>query len=196
MLQRIAVVLVGICGFLPAAQAEQMKPTEARSFVVGKLFAFKCFEGTQGSGRIYGDGSVAGTVQFQGKGPQRYVRLPSDTLKVKGESVCASVRGLFFEPCFNLNKTSEQTFRGSLSGMGFAYCEFTKRSSRREMMASNTQTDTEETDTPAEARASKPRSLRPPQAARTEAAKPELRPSLDATSSDATSSAMVQRRTD
>lgn len=192
MLQRIAVVLVGICGILPAAQAEQMKPTEARSFVVGKLFAFKCFEGTQGSGRIYGDGSVAGTVQFQGKGPQRYVRLPSETLKVKGEAVCASVRGLFFEPCFNLNKTGEQTFRGSLSGMGFAYCEFTKRSSRREMMASNTQADTADSDTPAEPRAGKPRSLRPPFLARKEQAKPELRPSLDASGS----SAMASSRTD
>ncbi|MDB5599134.1 MAG: hypothetical protein JWN71_1178 [Xanthobacteraceae bacterium] len=187
MLQRIAVVLVGICGILPA-QAEEMKPTEARSFVVGKLFAFNCFEGTQGSGRIYSDGSVAGTVQFQGKGPQRYVRLPSGTLKVKGEAVCASVRGLFFEPCFNLNKTSQETFRGSLSGMGFAYCEFTKRSSRREMMASNTPAQTAEGDAPAEPRAGKPRSLRPPLAARTEPPKPELRPSLDASSSAMASS--------
>jgi len=195
MLQRIAVVLVGICGILPAAQAEQMKPAEARSFVVGKLFAFKCFEGTQGSGRIYNDGSVAGTVQFQGKGPQRYVRLPSDTLKVKGESVCASVKGLFFEPCFNLNKTSSESFRGSLSGMGFAYCEFTKRGSRREMVASNTHADPGEAETASEQPAGKPRSLRPAFLRKEkEAAKPELRPSLDAT--PAGSSAMASSRTD
>ena len=34
-----------------------------------------------------------------------------------------------FEPCFNLNKTDAKSFRGAVSGMGFAYCDFTRRSS-------------------------------------------------------------------
>lgn len=194
MLRRIAVVMVGLCGILPA-QAEEMKATEARAFVAGKLFAFKCFEGTQGAGRIYNDGSVAGTIQFQGKGPQRYVRLPTDTLRVKGESVCASVKGLFFEPCFNLSKTSNDSFRGSVSGMGFAYCEFTKRSGRREMVASNTHADPADAEAGAE-KVGKPRSLRPSflRKEKEVAAKPDLRPSLDAGASPA--STMAQSRTD
>jgi hypothetical protein len=58
------------------------------------------------------------------------VALPAGTIRVKGESVCASVRGLPFEPCFNLDKTSHQSFRGSIWGFGFAYCDFTRRSAR------------------------------------------------------------------
>lgn len=123
MLKRVAVVLVGLLGILPAS-ADELKPTEARRFVVGKTFSFTCFEGTRGAGRIRADGSVAGTIQFQGRGPVRYVRLPSNTLRIRGERVCASVRGLFFEPCFYLNKTSRRSFRGSLLGLSFAYCDF------------------------------------------------------------------------
>jgi len=29
-----------------------------------------------------------------------------------------------FEPCFDLNKTDDQSFRGSVLGMDFAYCDF------------------------------------------------------------------------
>jgi hypothetical protein len=32
-----------------------------------------------------------------------------------------------FEPCFHLEKTDDRSFRGSLSGLGFAYCDFTRR---------------------------------------------------------------------
>jgi hypothetical protein len=32
-----------------------------------------------------------------------------------------------FEPCFNLNKMDDRSFRGAVSGMGFAYCDFTRR---------------------------------------------------------------------
>jgi hypothetical protein len=123
MLKRVVVIVVGLFGILPAS-AEEMKPAEARRFVVGKTFSFTCFEGTRGAGRIRADGSVAGTIQFQGRGPVRYVGLPSNTLQVRGERVCASVRGLFFEPCFYLNKTSRRSFRGSLLGLSFAYCDF------------------------------------------------------------------------
>jgi hypothetical protein len=109
------------------AVAQTMNATEARGFVVGKLFTFNCFEGTKGAGRIHADGSVAGTIQFRGQGPVRWAQLPAGTINVKGEAVCATVRGMPFQPCFNLEKTSQRSFRGSVSGLGFAACEFTRR---------------------------------------------------------------------
>src|ERR1700674_2229229 len=98
MTMRIAVTLACLmAAFLmvpwPVAAGE-LKPDEARRLVVGKLFSFNCFEGTTGAGRIFNDGSVAGIVRFQGSGPIRYVTLPPNTLRVKGEAVCAPVRGM------------------------------------------------------------------------------------------------------
>jgi hypothetical protein len=132
MVKRLLVMLAALVPALPAAAAE-MTADEARRFVVGKNFAYNCFEGTRGAGRIYADGSVAGTVQMQGKGPVRYINLPAGTLRVKGENVCASMRGMFFEPCFNLEKVDDKTFRGSVSGLGFARCEFTRHGGRMEI---------------------------------------------------------------
>jgi len=109
------------------AMAGEMNADEARRFVAGKLFAFNCFDGTRGAGRIYSDGSASGAIQIGGSGPMRRVRLPTNTLQVRGNYVCASLKGLPFEPCFNLDKTSDSSFRGSVSGMGFAYCEFNRR---------------------------------------------------------------------
>ena len=73
---------------------------------------------------------TAGSIQFQGKGPVKFAALPSDTLLVKGEAVCAQVKGMPFQPCFNLQKKDQRTFRGSISGFGFAYCDFTRRTGR------------------------------------------------------------------
>lgn len=118
------------------ALADSLNADQARQFVAGKLFAFNCFDGTRGAGRIYSDGSAAGAIQFGGSGPTRHVRLPTNTLQVRGENVCARIKGMPFEPCFNLDKTSEHSFRGSVSGMGFAYCEFTRKPSARAAMVS------------------------------------------------------------
>ena len=41
-----------------------MNADEARRFVAGKVFAFACFDGTRGAGRIFEDGGAAGAVQF------------------------------------------------------------------------------------------------------------------------------------
>jgi len=120
---------VGLLAALPAAAGE-MNADEARRFVIGKMFSYTCFEGTRGVGRVNADGSVAGSVQFQGAGPVRYAHLPANTLQVRGESVCASLRGLLFQPCFNLERTSDRSFRGSVSGLGFASCEFTRNNGR------------------------------------------------------------------
>jgi len=51
-------------------------------------------------------------------------------LQVKPEAVCASVRGMPFQPCFNVNKTDHASFRGSVAGLGFAYCDFNRKSGR------------------------------------------------------------------
>ena len=61
--------------------------------------------------------------------------LPAGTIGVKGDAVCAQVRGMPFEPCFNLQKTSHVSFRGSVSGLGFAYCDFHRRNARAQIAA-------------------------------------------------------------
>ena len=121
--------LVGLLAAVPA-MAGEMTADEARRFVIGKTFSYNCFEGTRGQGRVHADGSVVGSIQFQGAGKVRYAALPANTLQVKGESVCASLRGLPIDPCFNLEKIDDNSFRGSISGLGFAYCEFTRRTTR------------------------------------------------------------------
>jgi hypothetical protein len=119
---------IGLLAAVPAAAGE-MSAEEARRFVIGKIFSYTCFEGTRGQGRVNADGSVTGSIQFQGSGEVRHAHLPANTLQVKGESVCASLRGLPMQPCFNLERTSASSFRGSIS-VGFAYCDFTRPGGR------------------------------------------------------------------
>ena len=126
MIARFAIAVVTLLAAGPVL-AESLTADAARRFVTGKLFAFNCFDGSRGAGRIYGDGSVIGNIQFRGAGPVRSVWLPAGTLRVKGEAVCASLQGMPFEPCFNLEKMNERSFRGSVAGLGFAYCDFTRR---------------------------------------------------------------------
>ena len=123
MYARIAAALTVLSLATPVL-ADELKAEDARHFVAGKLFAYTCFEGTRGSGRINADGSVAGTIQLQGSGRVHYVRLPPNTLRVESGAICASVRGMPFQPCFNVDRTSRNSFRGSISGFGFAYCDF------------------------------------------------------------------------
>ena len=136
--QRLALVVAAtVVGAIPA-KAEELRATEARQFIAGKHFSYSCFDGTNGNGRIYADGSVAGYIQPGGSGPRRYVVLPTGTLRTSGDRYCASVRGLPFEPCFNIDRTSQVSFRGSVSGLGFAYCNFTRRASRGDLQAAPT----------------------------------------------------------
>ena len=128
MLRAVA-VLVGVMAAVPA-MAGEMSAQEARHFVIGKVFSYSCFEGTRGQGRVFADGAVVGSIQFQGHGRTRYAALPSGTLRVKGERVCATLRGLPIEPCFNLEKTSEDSFVGSIHGLGFASCTFKRHNAR------------------------------------------------------------------
>jgi hypothetical protein len=133
--QRLALVVAAILVWAVPAQAEELRAIEARQFIAGKHFSYSCFDGTNGNGRIYADGSVAGYIQPGGSGPRRYVVLPTGTLRTSGDRYCASLRGIPFEPCFNLDRTSQVSFRGSISGLGFAYCNFTRRGSRGDLQA-------------------------------------------------------------
>jgi hypothetical protein len=129
MLVRIVVVLAGLLAAAPA-WAGDLKGEDARRFIAGKLFSFHCFEGTSGAGRIYQDGSVAGSIRFSGSTLTRYVTLPAGTLRMRGEEWCASLKGVMFQPCFDLARTDAYSFRGAVTGLNFAYCNFTRHPGR------------------------------------------------------------------
>src|SRR6185437_9825889 len=135
MLARFVLGAITAGAMITPALAGEMNADEARRLVAGKVFSFNCFDGTRGAGRILDDMGAVGAVQFSGSGPIRHIRLPGNTLQIRGQSVCASLRGLPFEPCFNLDKTSEVSFRGSVSGMSFAYCDFHHQGATQMMMA-------------------------------------------------------------
>jgi len=135
MLARLVLGAVTAGAMIVPALAGMMNADEARKFVAGKVFAFTCFDGTRGAGRVLDDLGAAGSVQFSGAGPIRRVRLPGNTLQIRGQAVCASIKGLPFEPCFNLDKQDDRSFRGSVSGMGFAYCDFRHQGASQMLMA-------------------------------------------------------------
>jgi hypothetical protein len=127
MIARVTILIASLLATAPA-MAQSMSADAAQRFVNGKLFAFSCIEGSRGLGQIHSDGSAVGTIQVSGSGPVRTFGLPPGTFKVKGDAVCATLKGLSFEPCFNLNRTGDQSFRASLNGLGgFAYCDFSRR---------------------------------------------------------------------
>ena len=148
MLARFVFGAVAAGAVIVPALAGPMNADEARKFVAGKVFAFTCFDGTRGAGRILDDMGATGAVQFSGAGPVRRMRLPGNTLQVRGQAVCASIKGVPFEPCFNLDKKDDRSFRGSVSGMGFAYCDFRHQGATQMLMARA---------------AARPRSLHPPE---------------------------------
>jgi len=135
MLARFVLGTITAGALVAPALAGAMNADEARKFVAGKVFAFTCFDGTRGAGRILDDMGAMGAVQFSGSGPVRHIRLPGNTLQIRGQAVCASIKGIPFEPCFNLDKKDEVSFRGSVSGMGFAYCDFHHQGAAQMLMA-------------------------------------------------------------
>src|SRR5438552_14546920 len=134
MLARLVLGTVTAGAMIAPALAGMMTADEARRFVAGKVFAFTCFDGTRGAGRVLDDNGAAGSIQFSGAGPVRHIRLPGNTLQIRGQAVCASIKGIPFEPCFNLDKRDERSFRGSVSGMGFAYCDFRHQGGGQQML--------------------------------------------------------------
>ena len=138
MVLRVAVVCAGIFGAGLAAAvptlAEELGPEQARAFVVGKLFSYTCFEGTAGVGRIFADGSVVGTIRIRGQGQTRFAALPAGTIRVDGGSMCAHLAGLPITPCFKVEKIDYKSFRGSISGLSFACCDFNQRNPRTQLI--------------------------------------------------------------
>ena len=176
---RIGVALVAAAVAVPAA-AEPMNAEAARHFVAGKHFSFTCFEGSIGSGRIFHDGSVAGVVRMGGTGPTRFVHMPPGTLYVKGDSICSNMKGAFFNPCFNLDKTSDRSFRGAISGFGFAYCDF-RRGGRSETIQASVAPDiTSAISRSSIRRSRKPADIKPPEA-KTAESKPVAAPTQPVT---------------
>jgi hypothetical protein len=168
MLVRVAVVsacvfAAGIVG-VGAAIAEDLGPEQAREFVVGKLFAYNCFEGTSGMGRILADGSVVGTIKIRGQGETRFAALPPGTIRVEGASMCAHLSGLPITPCFRVQKLDYRSFRGSLSGLSFAYCDFYQRGNPRTRLITSP---------------SEPQAITPPPVTPVANTRPVLRPSLE-----------------
>ena len=122
---RVVVVVAGLASAFPA-MAGEMTASEARQFVVEKLFSYTCFDGTRGMALVHADGSVDGSIQDRGAGLTRYGRMPLGTLRVGGNRVCAYLPRSIMQPCFNLERTNDNSFRGSILGLSFAYCDFTR----------------------------------------------------------------------
>jgi hypothetical protein len=129
----VAIFVAAIFVAAMPAWAGELKPAEAKRFIAGKYFSYSCFEGTTGAGRINADGSVVGTIQVRGSGPVRLIALPTGTVRVQPDSICATLRGMPFQPCFTVQQTDARSFRGALAGLGFAYCDFTRRNPRLEI---------------------------------------------------------------
>jgi hypothetical protein len=119
------------------ALANELKPEEARRFLVGKWWSYHCSEGTTGFGRISANGSVSGVIKQSGSAAIWH-DYPSQTLSFRSDSICASVPvgSSLLHPCFSFNKTDERSFRGSVSSpwwmwvlWGSRYCDFIARAS-------------------------------------------------------------------
>jgi hypothetical protein len=135
------VALVCVCGLGAAilgagwAVAEDLAPDQASAFVVGKLFSYTCFEGTAGMGRVFPDGSVVGTIRIRGESETRFAALPPGTIRVDGPAICAHLSRLPITPCFRVEKIDNRSFRGSVAGLDFAYCDFYQRDPRAHLVS-------------------------------------------------------------
>jgi hypothetical protein len=132
MLVRVAVACACVLA-AASAIAEELGPEAARAFVVGKLFSYTCFDGTAGMGRIFADGSAVGTIRPGGQTQARFAALPPGTIRVNGTAMCAHLAGMPIEPCFKVQKIDHRSFRGSIAGLGFAYCDFYQRNPRSQL---------------------------------------------------------------
>ena len=131
---RVVALVAGLTTALPAIAGE-MTASEARQFVVGKLFSYTCFDGTRGLARVHADGSIDGSIQSRGRGLIHYGTMPLGTLRVDGERICAALPRAAIQPCFYLQRTNAESFRGSISGLSFAYCDFTRYQGAQEVTA-------------------------------------------------------------
>ena len=133
MFMRVAVVSTCVL-WVSSAAAEELGPDQARAFIVDKLFEYSCFDGTTGRGRIFPDGSVVGTIQGRDQSQVRFAELPPGTIRVDGTAICAHLAGLPITPCFKVQKIDHRSFRGSVAGLDFAYCDFYQRKPRSKLV--------------------------------------------------------------
>ncbi len=76
----------------PALAGQMMNADEARRFVAGKVFAFTCFDGTRGAGRVFEDGGAAirsrsaASPSAPRSGAFRSSRASTSTSKTSGTS--------------------------------------------------------------------------------------------------------------
>jgi hypothetical protein len=54
---------------------------------------------------------------------------------IEGSSMCAHLSSMILQPCFRVEKIDYRRFRGSIAGLGFAYCDFYKHDARAEMIS-------------------------------------------------------------
>src|SRR5262249_12166752 len=126
---RVLALVAGLTIALPAS-ASEMTASEARQFVVGKLFTYICFDGTRQVARVHRDGAVDGWVRSRGTGLIRSGAMPVNTWWVAGARVCASLPRAAIQPCFYLERATAESFRGSVAGFSFAYCDFPRYQER------------------------------------------------------------------
>jgi hypothetical protein len=100
----VRVALVCVCGLgagilgVRWAAAEDLAPDQASAFV--------------------------GTIRIRGEGETRFAALPPGTIRVDGPAICAHLSGVPMTPCFRVEKIDNRSFRGSVAGLDFAYCDF------------------------------------------------------------------------
>src|SRR5262249_56055320 len=92
--------------------------------------------GMAGGGWICWGGCGVGSIKSGGKGQTRFAALPAGTIRVDGGSMCAHLAGMPFTPCFRVERIDYRSFRGSLSGLSFAYCDFYQRNPRSHLISS------------------------------------------------------------
>src|ERR1700761_8758270 len=122
MVTRLA-VLCAVALAATSAVAEELGPSEAWAFMLGKPFALTCSDGTLGEGHLLSDGSVVGKIRVGSQGEVRAGTLPAGTVRVTDTGLCAYFQGLPFPPCLNVRKIDRRRFHASMSIMGFSYCQ-------------------------------------------------------------------------
>ena len=63
-----------------------------------------------------------------------FAALPPGTIRVDGPAICAHLSGLPITPCFRVRKIDNRSFRGSVAGLDFAYCDFYQRNPRTHLV--------------------------------------------------------------
>ena len=74
-------------------------------------------------GRIFADGSVVGTIRPGGRGGCGLCTCRPGRCGSRAPR-CAHLSGMIMQPCFRVEKIDYRRFRGSISSLGFAYCDF------------------------------------------------------------------------